>query len=206
MRKKVVEVGGVYGRWTVVSLQTEMRWAALCGCACGTVREVLKASLNNGGSTSCGCVKPEKHGRSGSNKTYRAWANMKARCSNPAHPSYHLYGGRGVAVCDEWQSFEPFYQDMGEAPKGATLERKDTNEGYCKSNCIWTSHKDNCQNIRTAKRWHLDGQVFESVSAASGALGVANSTILYRCLGRTVKGKTYPPQPGCWAEAKYSHR
>lgn len=205
MRKKIVTVGSLYGRWTVLSLDTERRWFALCQCTCGRTREVSKASLNNGTSICCGCVKKEKHGhsRAGKTKTYGTWAGMKARCNNQNHWSYARYGGRGISYAPEWNEFEAFLADMGEAPPGANLERKDNNAGYSKDNCVWVEHKTNCQNTRSSKRWHLNGQVFNSLRDAAKALGVSNTTIISRCTGRHAKGKYFPPQPGCWAEPVY---
>jgi hypothetical protein len=212
MKKRTVKVGDVFGRWTVISLQTVRRWYALCECKCGSTREVNKTTLSDGRSTSCGCIRREKlsaqeyrHGYSGSDKTYVAWANMKARCGNPNHPGFELYGARGITVCEEWLAFERFMADMGEAPPGTTLERIDTNSGYRKSNCIWTEHKVNCQNTRSSKRWYLDGQAFASASDAAKALRVSRSTIYYRCLGRHHRGTFFPPQPGCWAEPVYQN-
>lgn len=204
MRKKIVTVGIIYGQWTVLSLDTERRWFALCRCACGTTREVSKATLNNGTSTSCGCVKKKRHGHGHRSKTYGTWAGMKSRCNNPNHQSYERYGGRGILFAPEWNEFESFLADMGEAPEGANLERIDNNKGYSKDNCVWIEHKKNCQNTRSSKRWHLNGQVFNSSRDAANALGVSNSTIIYRCIGAHRNGRFVPPQPGCWAEPVYA--
>jgi hypothetical protein len=42
---------------------------------------------------------------------YEVWKGMKARCRDPKHIGYKIYGGKGVRVCKEWQeSFIPFYE------------------------------------------------------------------------------------------------
>lgn len=65
---------------------------------------------------------------------------MKQRCLNPNHKVYNSYGGRGISLCDHWQeSFLNFYNDMGDCPKGCSLDRIDNNLGYFKENCRWTS-------------------------------------------------------------------
>ena len=56
-----------------------------------------------------------KHGKYGS-RTYRSWNNMLTRCHNKNSKDYKNYGGRGIAVCDEWLEFENFYRDMGNKP------------------------------------------------------------------------------------------
>jgi hypothetical protein len=39
-----------------------------------------------------------------------SWQNMKQRCTNPKHPKFHRYGGRGIRVCDEWLDIDVFYK------------------------------------------------------------------------------------------------
>lgn len=63
-----------------------------------------------------------------------------------------LQGDRGIKVCDKWaNSFEAFLEDMGEKPKGLTLERIDVNDGYYPENCTWATIKDQANN-RTSNR------------------------------------------------------
>lgn len=116
----------------------------LCTCECGGTIEVQASSLNSGLTRSCGCLYKETrltckktHGRS-STREYNSWTGMKQRCYYEGHDYFKDYGGRGIAVCDEWiNSFEKFYEDMGECPRGMSIERKDPNGNYCKENCIW---------------------------------------------------------------------
>lgn len=71
--------------------------------------------------------------------TYRSWAAMKTRCSNPKAKDYVYYGERGIRVCDRWKSFENFISDMGERPDGCTIERGNTDGAYEPTNCSWAS-------------------------------------------------------------------
>ncbi len=58
---------------------------------------------------------------------YDSWARMRQRCSNPNHPQWKAYGGRGVRVMPEWDGFAQFFADMGERPSPAhRIERRDT--------------------------------------------------------------------------------
>jgi hypothetical protein len=70
--------------------------------------------------------------------TYNSWRGMKGRCSQKSHKYYHNYGGRGIEVCDRWQSFENFVQDMGFRPsKEYSIDRVDNDRNYCPENCQW---------------------------------------------------------------------
>ena len=97
-----------------------------------------------------------KHGHnpSGTGKpspTYISWQNMKARCLNPNNPRFKDWGGRGIEVCKRWMDFVNFLEDMGEKPKGLTLDRVNNNGNYEPGNCRWTTRKEQRQNRREAK-------------------------------------------------------
>jgi hypothetical protein len=66
---------------------------------------------------------------------------MLERCLNPKRTSYPKYGGSGIIVCDRWQeSFENFYEDMGERPTGTTLNRIGSAPIYSKETCEWATY------------------------------------------------------------------
>lgn len=82
------------------------------------------------------------HGMS-ETKIYNVWLGMRRRCKNPNDAKYKNYGGRGIIVCDRWQSFENFYEDMGDSyQEGLTIERVDVNGNYEPTNCTWITRKE----------------------------------------------------------------
>jgi hypothetical protein len=80
---------------------------------------------------------------------YDVWRQMKRRCQNPSNVNYYLYGGRGISVCERWEVFENFCEDMGQRPEGMTLDRTNTNGNYEPSNCRWASLETQSKNKRT---------------------------------------------------------
>lgn len=84
---------------------------------------------------------------------YRAWEAMHARCYSDTCISYPHYGARGIKVCERWQSFENFLDDMGPKPsRKHSLDRKDNDGDYTPENCRWATKVEQMNN-RTNSRW-----------------------------------------------------
>lgn len=79
---------------------------------------------------------------------YNSWANMIQRCTNPKHPQFKDYGGRGISFIESWRKYKNFYADMGDCPEGYSIERVDVNGNYCPENCVWADHYTQCWNQR----------------------------------------------------------
>lgn len=88
---------------------------------------------------------------------------MRNRCRNPKTPDYKHYGARGIIICERWNEFLNFLEDMGEPPPGMTLDRKDNNGPYCLENCQWIDRKAQARN-RTNNR--VTKEIADQVRAA----------------------------------------
>lgn len=80
---------------------------------------------------------------------YYTWKNMLSRCYYKKHRDYHLYGGRGIQLCERWLDFNNFIADMGEKPTPQhQLDRIDSDGNYEPSNCRWVTPTENTINSR----------------------------------------------------------
>ena len=188
--------GREFGRWKVLERGDDYvdkngrvyhKWVCQCSCEKGTIKEVLGKNLLRGTSNSCGCLAAEaasknfsKHNKSNT-RLYNVWLNMRKRCSNKNDPAFERYGGRGIAVCEEWNDFNNFeewalangYSD------NLTIDRIDNNDGYRPGNCRWADYKTQANNRRKNMHITIDG-ITHTASEWSDITGIPSYEIRFR--------------------------
>lgn len=171
MKRIELEAGTVFDRWTVTNdtaFKKYGRWHYVCKCINEHTKEIAASTLRNRKAGKCTeCYKKEmnEHKHTSQNKwkhrrLRRSWTDMHSRCYNANDTAYERYGGRGIKVCKEWDSFECFkawalshnYTDK------LTIERIDNNEGYYPTNCRWVTYKEQNRNRRSNTYYEAFGE------------------------------------------------
>lgn len=162
--KPYLAAGSVYGRLTVLADVGRCDQIARCRCECGTEKEIPAVMVRHAIARSCGCLQNERRSKlNGFSKhpLYPTWDGIIDRCTQPGHPSYHNYGGRGITVCERWLDPWVFAADIereiGPRPDGKdkrgwalySLDRIDNDRGYENGNVRWADRKTQRENQRT---------------------------------------------------------
>jgi hypothetical protein len=89
-----------------------------------------------------------RHGLSRTNLN-KLWIVMRQRCNNPKTFGYHNYGGRGIRVCERWDDFTKFSDDVGPRPSMKhSLDRINNDGNYEPGNVRWVLKKEQFRNMR----------------------------------------------------------
>lgn len=173
----------------------EARWK--CICDCGNEVFVAASHLKSGHTKSCGCyalemskckeVKHRKHGltfEAGRKQTrlYRIWTQMKTRCYNRNDEHFKDYGGRGIAVCEEWRNNFKSFHEWAVANGYAdnlTIDRINVNGNYEPSNCRWATTKEQSNNKRNTPILTFEG-VARTLLEWAEITGIKYQTLFWR--------------------------
>ena len=189
MGKEIPMIGERFGKLTVIERAPNNRrgqamW--ICKCDCGeNSQPIIGTSLRSGKTHSCGCLNIKHHKRG--TRLYKVWRDMKYRCYNPSAHLYERYGGRGIAVCDEWRNdFQAFYDwamsngYKEDAKRGeCTIDRIYNNGNYEPSNCRWVSHKEQQDNKENTIKVFIGG-VEKTLHQISDEFGIGYYTLFKR--------------------------
>lgn len=159
----------------------------LCQCDCGQLTDVAGDSLHSGNTKSCGCWAKEYactanriHGMS-NDLLYKIWISAIDRCGNPDQRAYANYGGRGIAVCDEWRhDFQAFRDHVSALPhfseKGYSLDRVDNDGNYEPGNVRWATWTEQQRNTRLNRNISHDGRT-QCLAAWAEEIGISTITL-----------------------------
>jgi hypothetical protein len=159
-----------FGDWTVIAdykVMTNCRGKKqaryICECSCGVVKLITLSDLRTGKRLMCkkctliknplNVTWTTTHGQCRVGKRsseYSAWLSMRSRCRDINN---RLYGGRGIRVCERWDKFDNFFEDMGKKPDGYQIDRINPDGNYELSNCRWVSQKENMENRRNSIKY-----------------------------------------------------
>lgn len=157
-----------------------------CRCDCGNSAVVATCHLASGHTKSCGCLIPKI--ASAKAKThglrdiveYGVWARMRQRCENPRNRDFKDYGARGIFVCERWNLFENFIEDMGRKPSAEMqIDRIDNDGPYSPENCRWATPKQQANNRRIYNGLELNGRTY-SRSEIGRMIGLSPSGVCKR--------------------------
>ena len=106
---------------------------------------------------------------------------MRQRCNNPNRHDYKRYGGRGIAVCKEWNDYSTFrnwaiangYND------NLSIDRIDVNGNYEPSNCRWVDNIVQANNVRNNHRIEYKGTTY-TLAEFARKLNISYSTLQHR--------------------------
>lgn len=159
----------------------------LCRCDCGNTVTPLTNHLASGNTKSCGCLQKEiavrrntTHGMT-KHPIHQIWISIIQRCANPKDRSYANYGGRGIAICDEWRhNFKTFHDYVSQlshcGEEGYTLDRINNSLGYSPGNLRFATRVEQNRNQRKNVMITHNGKT-QCLAAWATELDVSRATL-----------------------------
>lgn len=149
----------IFGNLTVLSKENRnsKNTHYNCLCVCGNKTVVSRPNLKSGHTQSCGCLNKkilkDMHTTHNQSKTplYAVWNGIIQRCENKNNNGYDNYGGRGIAMCEEWRNSYDVFSKWAKSngyDNGLQIDRIDNYKGYNPSNCRFVTFSENQKNKR----------------------------------------------------------
>jgi hypothetical protein len=111
---------------------------------------------------------------------YTIWQGMRRRCRTPSNNAWANYGGRGITICPEWDSFSRFVADMGPRPTNLhSIDRIDCDGNYEPGNCRWATRKQQQRNQRCTRHVVVEGKTYIAAELQE-QYGIKSDTIVKR--------------------------
>ncbi len=190
-------IGKKFGKWLVLSylgknIHRAHQFKVKCDCGNESISD--KVALVKRKSTQCRSCARKKWAAENDNPAlihgyaspshpqfhmHYIWCSIKQRCNNPKVKNYHRYGARGIKMCTEWENdFQQFVKDMGERPKGHSIDRIDNDKGYNKENCRWATKEENCNNTYKSMIYECQGLKLSETQWARH-LGISRNKVMW---------------------------
>ena len=114
-------------------------------------------------------------------RLHKIWESMLERCEYKKHKHFSNYGGRGIAVCDEWHDYTKFrdWAVKNGYSTELTLDRINFDAGYSPNNCRWATIKQQQNNKRNNRFITWNGQT-KTMAEWSEIMGMNHTTLKKR--------------------------
>jgi len=177
--KLVEDLGMLYPRDTSKS---KKRYGLYECPLCMKHFKTMSSDVKSGQSTKCRSCASTKHGLK-NHKLYNTWTAERQRCNNPKHKGFMWYGGRGIKMSEEFNSFAIWLEHVESLPDAYketyTIDREDNDGNYERGNLKWSSPSEQSQNQRRLQANNTNGYRCVSINGKrfKSEISVSNERI-----------------------------
>lgn len=172
----------------------EGRRLSVFECRCGRRFKAPKGRVASGVRKTCGCktglpAPATKHGGRHTPE-YGHWQAMRRRCLSAKHKDYARWGAKGISICERWNDFALFLEDMGLKPSPeVSLDRIDPDGNYEPGNVRWATQAQQARNRKDFTYVATPYGVFSLIDWAE-AIGITSGAAHMRLKRGKLEGCT----------------